>query len=79
MRVATNSIENRQKMFLNLIMITAVFSCLRNLSECFLGVAHVQKGKTRTSEAGSCDHFISNGLKACITLYLSCKCLAKSI
>ena len=55
------------------------FSCLWNLSECFLDVAHVQKGNTRTLEAGSCGHFISNDLKARITLYLSCKCLAKSI
>ena len=67
------------KMLEHTLPVTAVFSCLRNLSECFLGVAHVQKGKTRTSEAGSCDHFISNDLKARITLYLSCKCLAKSI
>ena len=34
------------------IMITAVFSCIWNLSECLLDVVHVQKGKTRTLEAG---------------------------
>ena len=33
----------------------------------FLDVVYIQKGKTRTSEVGSCDPFISNDLKAHIS------------
>ena len=42
---------------------TAVFSCLRNRSESFLDVAHIKKGKTRTSDAGLCDHYAFLHLK----------------